>query len=53
MNKLCIFLAMSVFGWAGWWIGRHFGFMAGYILSLIGSIAGVYIGWRIYRDYLT
>ena len=52
MNKLCIFIGMTVFGWIGWWLGANFGFLAGFVLSGIGSVAGVYIGWRINRDYL-
>ena len=53
MNKLCIFLGMTVLGWMGWWIGDQVGFMTGFVLSSIGSVAGVYVGWRINRDYLS
>jgi len=52
MNKLCIFVGMTVFGWIGWWIGYRFGLMTGIVVSGIGSIVGVYAGWRINRDYL-
>lgn len=52
MNKLCIFVGMTVLGWIGWWIGARIGFMTAFILSGIGSILGVYVGWRINRDYL-
>jgi len=52
MNKLCIFMGMTVFGWIGWWVGGQFGFLTAFIVSGIGSMAGVYIGWRINRDYL-
>jgi hypothetical protein len=30
----------------------HFGFVAAFVLSGFGSILGVYVGWRINRDYL-
>ena len=53
MNKLCIFVGMTVFGWVGWWIGAKVGMMTAFILSGIGSIVGIYVGWRIYRDYLS
>ncbi|MFH1218960.1 MAG: hypothetical protein V1694_00700 [Candidatus Eisenbacteria bacterium] len=53
MKKLCIFLGMTVLGLVGWWIGSKSGFMLGFVLSVVGSAAGVYIGWRIYRDYLS
>jgi hypothetical protein len=52
MKKLCIFLGMIVFGWIGWWIGAKIGLTTAYVLSTLASMAGVYIGWRIYRDYL-
>ena len=51
MNKLCIFLGMTILSTIGWWLGERFGFMTAFILSGIGSMAGVYVGWRINRDY--
>lgn len=51
MNRLLIFLGMTVLGWVGWWIGAKAGFAAAFILSGVGSMAGVYVGWRIARDY--
>jgi hypothetical protein len=52
MNKLCILVCMTILGGVGWWIGSKIGFMTGYVLSGIGSVVGVYVGWRINRDYL-
>jgi hypothetical protein len=52
MKKLCIIIGIVVFGWIGWWIGAKIGFMTAYAVSTLGSMAGVYVGWRIYRDYL-
>ena len=51
MNKLCIFIGMTVLGTVGWWLGEMVGFMTAVILSGIGSVAGVYVGWRIARDH--
>lgn len=51
MNKLCIFLGMSLCGWLGWWLGSFVGDMTAYVVSGIGSLVGVYAGWRINRDY--
>jgi hypothetical protein len=51
MNKLLILVAMTVFGWFGWWIGEKAGVMTAFILSGAGSLAGVYVGWRINRHY--
>ena len=53
VNKLCIFVAMTLLGWVGWWIGSYIGFMTAYIVSGVGSMLGVYVGWRIHRDYLS
>jgi hypothetical protein len=53
MKKLCIIVGIIVFGWIGWWIGAKIGFTTAYILSTLASMAGVYAGWRIYRDYLS
>ena len=52
MGKLCIFIGMTIFGMAGWWLGDRFGMLAAYLLSGVGSMVGVYAGWRISRDYL-
>jgi hypothetical protein len=52
MNKLCIFVGMTVLGWVGWWLGDQFGITAAFILGGVGSLLGVYVGWRINRDYL-
>jgi len=51
MNKLCIFIGMTVLGSVGWWLGAKIGLMSGFFLSGIGSLVGVYLGWRINRDH--
>lgn len=51
MNRLCIFLGMTLIGWLGWWIGAKVGFMTAFFLSGLGSMVGVYVGWRINRNY--
>ena len=51
MNRLCIFVGMIVLGWVGWWLGEKIGFMTAFLLSGLGSVIGVYVGWRINRDY--
>ena len=53
MNKLCIFVGMTVLGWVGWWLGDKVGTLTAFVLSGIGSVVGVYVGWRINRDYLS
>lgn len=51
MKKLCIFLGITIVGWIGWWLGSWVGDVTAYMLSGVGSMVGVYVGWRINRDY--
>lgn len=53
--KLCIFIAMTVFSYLGWWLGSLLGggIMTSFWLSGLGTMIGIYLGWRIYRDYLS
>jgi hypothetical protein len=54
MNKLCIFLGMTILGFIGWWVGSKLGgIMMAFLISGVGSLLGVYVGWRINRDYLS
>jgi outer membrane lipoprotein SlyB len=47
VNKLCIFVGTTAGGLIGGFLGDQFGFMTGIVLSGIGSIAGVYYGWKL------
>ncbi len=49
MTKLFIFIGTTVGGYALWALGDalDLGFMTSFILSGIGSILGVYAGWKI------
>ena len=50
--KLCIFIGVNVGGMAGWWLGEHVGIMTAFLASSVGSVLGVYAGWRVAREYL-
>ena len=53
--KLCIFVGMSVgswAGWAGWALGESGGVMTAFLVSGVGSLVGVYLGWRAARALL-
>lgn len=52
MCKFCIFVGMTALGWLGWWLGAKVGIMTAFFVGGIGCMAGVYLGWRIHRDYL-
>jgi hypothetical protein len=53
MKKTRIFVGLTVLGWVGWWIGSKIGLMTAFVVSGIGSMVGVYVGWRINRDYFS
>ena len=50
--KLCIFVGMSVGSWAGWALGESGGVMTAFLVSGVGSLVGVYLGWRAARALL-
>lgn len=50
--KLCIFVGMSVGSWAGWALGESGGVMTAFLISGVGSVIGVYLGWRVARALL-
>lgn len=51
MTKLCILTGATVVGWLGWAAGEWIGceFIGCFLLSGIGSLAGVYAGWKLAR----
>ncbi|MBA2671040.1 MAG: hypothetical protein H0U67_11770 [Gemmatimonadetes bacterium] len=51
MSKLLAFLGMTVGGWGAWGIGARFSFNAAFLLSIVGTALGLYIGRRIAQDY--
>lgn len=51
MEKLLVFLGLSVGGWLGWAVGAPFGIFAALFLCLVGTALGLYTGRRIARDY--
>jgi len=50
--KLCIFIGMTAGGWAGWSLAENYGVMTAFLVSGVGSIVGVYLGWRVARMLL-
>lgn len=50
--KLIIFISLNVFGAIGWSLGEPYGIMTPFLLSGLGSIVGVYLGWRLARRLL-
>ena len=54
MSRLLIFVGMTLGGYVGWWAGDYMGMelMGTFLVSSVGSAVGVYVAWRIVRDYL-
>ena len=54
MGRLLIFIGMLLGGYVGWWAGEYIGMglMTTFLVSSLGSAVGVYVAWRIRRDYL-
>ena len=48
-----MFIGVIVGGYIGWWAGDFIGLglMGTFLVSSVGSIAGIYVAWRIMRDY--
>jgi len=50
--KLCIFVGVNVGSYAGWVIGEPMGLMTAFVGCSLGSLLGVYLGWKVARQYL-
>ena len=55
MDRILMFVGIGVGGYAGWYAGDYFGFglMGAFLLSTVGSFVGLYVAWRVVRDYLS
>lgn len=51
MKTIIYLLTTSILGAIGWSLGMRIGTGTAWALSSIGSIAGVYVGWKIIRAY--
>ena len=52
MNKLLGFIGATVGGSVGWWLGERAGMMTAFIVSIIGTGAGMYAARRWLSDFL-
>ena len=54
MERRMIYVGMFLGGWVGWWIGGKIGLelMGTFLVSTLGSFAGIYLTWRIMREDL-
>jgi hypothetical protein len=47
VHKLCIFAGMTLVGYVAGYLVSGFGLMTEIIVSGIGSMVGVYLGWKL------
>lgn len=50
MKKICMLTGVTLGGWLGWSLGQGFGPVTAYLLSLAGSLVGVYLACRLNRN---
>lgn len=51
MLKLYSFLGATAGGYAGWALGAPIGFLTAFMLGMVGTGVGVYIGQRVAHHY--
>jgi hypothetical protein len=51
MNKLCILVSSTVLSYVGWFLGDPLGLGWAIVISSIGALVGVYVGWKIARRF--
>ena len=53
MNKLCIFIGTTIGGYAFWYAGELLGleFTGCFLLSGLGSMVGVFAGWKLAQRF--
>jgi membrane protein YqaA with SNARE-associated domain len=51
VTKLCIFVGTTIGSYVGWYLGDLCGlsFWGAFMTSGVGSVAGVYGGWKLAR----
>lgn len=45
------FVGATAGGSIGWWLGARIGFFSAFVLSMIGTAAGIYAGIRFFNQY--
>ena len=51
MSKLLALVGATFGGAVGWWLGARVGIVTAFLLSVVGTAAGVYAGRRIAARY--
>lgn len=51
MRKLVAFISTTIGSGLGWWIGAPFGIMTAFIVSILGTALGLYVGYKLLDHY--
>ena len=51
MQRLFGWVGATVGSALGWWLGKHIGLMTAFLVSTVGTGAGLYIGRRVADTY--
>jgi hypothetical protein len=51
MKKLFVFIGATVVGWFGWWLGAFVGMTTAFMIGMIGTGVGMYVGARLAKHY--
>ncbi len=54
MSRGLFYVGMAIGGYVGWWAGDYIGFglMGCFLVSTVGSFAGLYLAWWVMDKYL-
>jgi hypothetical protein len=52
MTRILMFLAATIGGSIGWWLGAFIGFMTAFVFSVVGTAAAVYYARRWSMQYI-
>ncbi|MCI0331238.1 MAG: hypothetical protein L0196_09930 [candidate division Zixibacteria bacterium] len=45
-------LGAFIVGWLGWWLGAKVNLVTAFIVSMVGTGVGLYLGRKLFQDYL-
>ena len=52
MERAITTLAIFILSWIGWWIGAQISIMTAFMVSMVGTGFGFYVGRRVTRHFL-
>jgi hypothetical protein len=52
MKKILSFCGMFIGGWVGWALGMRIGLFSAFVVSMIGTGAGLYAALRVTHHFL-